>query len=117
MFDGPEFSGPPECPVCLRSRQHSYGCREDRTIRFADGGVREPVAYGEEEEFQPFESQPVAPCDRCNVMPEHFHHPGCPNEVCPKCGGRYIECPCATDEKLRVLDGWTSEKDGRHSRR
>lgn len=116
MFETPEFRAPPECPVCLKALQHSYGCRDDRTIRFEDGEVRDPVVYGEEERFQPFVSQPVKPCDRCGAMPGHYHHSGCPEEECPKCGEQYQSCGCSTDEKLRVSNTWMKSEEARRPR-
>lgn len=117
MFEQPEFQGPRECPVCLLTLGQSYGCRDDRTIQFADGEVREPVPYGEEEQYQPFDAQPIAACDKCRAMPGYLHHPGCPSEQCPNCGELYQACGCSTDEKLRISADWMTQERGHHAHR
>lgn len=33
-------------------------------------------------------------CQKCGVLPSGFHHPGCPAEKCPKCGGLQTTCRC-----------------------
>lgn len=122
MFEQPNFEAPPECPVCLQTLRQSYGCRDDRSIKFADGEVREPVPYGDEERYQGFmedgrETVPVSPCDQCGAMPGYYHHTGCPEEACPKCGEQYQMCDCSTDEKLRISDNWMTQESGSRSGR
>lgn len=97
------FEQPEECPVCLQPYKRAYGCRDDRVIPFADGSERDPVPYGEEERFSEFDAgvAPVEAC-RCGAMPGEYHHPGCPDEECPKCGEEYAGCQCQTAEKHRI---------------
>lgn len=113
----PGFQGPPDCPICLKPLHQSYGCRTDRTIQFVDGEVRDPIPYGEEDRYQPFDAKPVASCDSCGVMPGEYHHPGCHNEKCPECGETYRTCRCTTDEKFRIPNEQMTEDRGDPSRR
>ena len=34
-------------------------------------------------------------CPECNVLNGGFHHVGCSLEICPKCGGKWINCRCS----------------------
>jgi hypothetical protein len=34
------------------------------------------------------------PCPGCLVTEGNFHHPDCPNEECPGCGGLLMQCNC-----------------------
>jgi hypothetical protein len=38
------------------------------------------------------------PCHDCGVIAGEFHLDGCDWEVCPRCNGQYLGCPCAVDE-------------------
>jgi len=38
-------------------------------------------------------------CHDCNVYIGGFHHPGCDNERCPKCGAQLISCGCLEEEE------------------
>lgn len=51
-----------------------------------------PVPYGEE----PMNDGrvPTARCAGCGVTAGNYHHEGCAFEVCPRCGGQLVECPC-----------------------
>lgn len=117
MLEKPEFQPPRECPLCLKPLAQSYGCRGDRSIKFADEVVCDPVPYGEEEEYQSFDSQPIEACEVCGAMPGRLHHPGCSNEECPECGDNYKICSCTTDEKLRISNDWMTQERTRRSRR
>jgi hypothetical protein len=37
-------------------------------------------------------------CVGCNVERGLFHHPGCPEQRCPRCHGRLVSCGCRFDE-------------------
>jgi len=60
------------------------------------------IADGCEWAPYPYETGPTDPipwegpgrCPDCNAIPDHYHHPGCDIERCPKCGGQAISCTC-----------------------
>ena|SRR5947209_914134 len=37
-------------------------------------------------------------CVDCRVKGGGYHHPGCHNERCPRCGGQLISCGCLDDD-------------------
>ena len=43
----------------------------------------------------PFYSKdPEETCPDCGIPVGGFHHPGCDQEVCPRCGSQYASCDC-----------------------
>ncbi|KAB2891402.1 MAG: hypothetical protein F9K32_04565 [Desulfobulbaceae bacterium] len=42
-------------------------------------------------------------CPWCNQQKGYLHHPGCPLESCPDCGGRLISCGCMVLEEVDRL--------------
>jgi hypothetical protein len=48
--------------------------------------------------FSLFLTLPAVPaakkCVTCGVGKGKFHHPNCPEEICPKCGGQLLFCNC-----------------------
>lgn len=52
-------------------------------------------------------------CESCSTILGGYHHWGCPQEVCPACGGLLVRCRCeklgmqarpATEEQPRELE-------------
>lgn len=69
------------------------------------GGIK--TCTGNETIEFPFgDSLPAIPwdgdniCYDCKIQPGGFHHPGCDNEKCPKCGGQLIGCGCLDEEDV-----------------
>lgn len=83
-----------ECNFCGEDMLVSNGCTASRTITFADGEETEPIPFG-----SGLNQDPHGKCHDCGAFPGHYHHPGCDMEKCPRCGGQYFICECATDEK------------------
>jgi hypothetical protein len=77
-----------QCAYCRRDTSAGEGCTTD-TITFPDGTVEAAIAYGTESTARFAER-----CPGCDVEPGGYHHPFCPNEKCPQCGGRLMHCGC-----------------------
>ena len=75
------------CEHCFREMRKATSCIE-LLVEFPDGTTLDPVPYEGENR-----------CPDCNVKPGGFHHPGCDNEKCPKCGGQLISCGCLDEEE------------------
>ena len=76
------------CEVCNSKMFDAQGCIET-LVRFPDGKMYERLTdtlCGEHEEERN--------CHDCGCAPGHFHHPGCDNEMCPRCGGQLLSCDC-----------------------
>ncbi|HNU92774.1 MAG TPA: hypothetical protein PKO25_12955 [Spirochaetota bacterium] len=63
-------------------------CDGNRYVRFPDGGSMLSVP------FLPENILFGARCPDCGVSIGGFHHPGCDQERCPRCGGRLSRCGC-----------------------
>ena len=77
-----------QCAYCRRDASAGEGCTTD-TITFPDGTVEAAIAFGDESTARLAER-----CPGCGVEPRGYHHPFCPNEECPHCGGRLMHCGC-----------------------
>lgn len=56
-------------------------------VRMKDGTFRNPLTFQTEDKY-------VERCHDCRVLIGGFHHPGCDEEVCPKCGKFLNGCGC-----------------------
>lgn len=85
------------CPRCDGEMNAVEGCAGDRVIVRSDGESRDPIPYGEEENWP---ADPGDRCHDCGVVAHdgNHHHPGCDVENCPFCGGQYLSCSCRTNE-------------------
>jgi len=70
------------CDDCKQDMKTVDGCVFS-PINFPDGLARDPVPYPADADGR---------CPDCGIAPGHYHHPGCDNEVCPKCGKRLLSC-------------------------
>jgi hypothetical protein len=64
-------------------------CEGNSIVKFPDGGSLSAI---------PYEVDDGERCFDCNVARGGFHHPGCDQERCPKCGGQLISCGCLDEE-------------------
>lgn len=83
------------CFDCHRERDTARSCTTT-TITFPDGTVRAAIRYGERSEETPADR-----CPGCGVFVGGYHHPFCPIETCPRCGGRLAACSCLDSDKTR----------------
>jgi len=70
------------CTIC-GERMCVSSCASNSHVHYADGATLPAIPYDDE-----------APCHDCNVQRGGFHHPGCDQERCPRCGGQRISCEC-----------------------
>ena len=81
------------CKMCGRDMTvvSTKSCLGNKRVLFSDG-----------------QAEPSVPCTAtecgngrcvdCNVAVGGFHHPGCDQEKCPRCGGQLISCDCLPAE-------------------
>ena len=80
---------------CFRCKQEmcdesTITCKEYNIVNFPDGTKMSPVPYTP--------NDPKARCHDCNVAAGGSHHVGCDMEICPRCGGEFLECSCFVSE-------------------
>lgn len=79
------------CDVC--NKEMSHGCTKHWYI--VDGVKLLAVKQGDDGNY--------GVCRDCNARPGEYHHPGCDNERCPKCGGQMIGFhDCKVAEEIYV---------------
>jgi hypothetical protein len=92
-------------PAGVRAVEQCFDCGRDlpiadscttATIAFPDGVTLRAIRYGEEEGMSAADR-----CPGCDVRPGGYHHPFCPVEACPQCGGRLAVCRCLDADKTR----------------
>jgi hypothetical protein len=59
--------------------------------------VSVPFPLSDGKEYEPVPNTDEK-CGDCGTPPNGFHHPGCDQERCPKCGSQLIACGCIADE-------------------
>ena len=72
------------CNWCKEEMKNSAGCSANTEIEFPDGSILRAIPHDENLCYN---------CD-CGAHPGNYHHPGCDEEVCPKCKGQIISCGC-----------------------
>lgn len=80
-----------QCNCCDRYMLETDGC--DCFPMTLNGIEYQPIKVGDPGDWMEGESDD-ARCPDCNAKMGHYHHPGCDNERCPKCGGQLISCDC-----------------------
>lgn len=74
------------CSLCQREMLEEESCA-DHLIQFADGDIRAPVAYGDDDgDHRTADDR----CHDCGIEPDGIHHPGCDWAECPRCGGQLL---------------------------
>jgi hypothetical protein len=81
-----------KCKFCSKEMLKAAGCIRVPHL-FKDGIVMEPIKYQNEDG-----SVDANRCRDCACMSGYYHHPGCDNEKCPRCGGQSISCNCEKEE-------------------
>ena len=79
------------CEYCQRDVSQHAGCAM-ATYRLGGGTIYERIRYGEE--YGDWVVAPDLPCYGCGCPPGTWHHAGCDAEICPRCGGQAVSCPC-----------------------
>lgn len=49
-------------------------------------------------------------CPDCGAAIGGYHHSGCDNERCPRCGLQFIGCDCYENYDIEMLDGFIDEE-------
>jgi hypothetical protein len=95
------------CDVCAKDMDEAAGCIGE-SFHY-DRVLYTPIKFGEEkhkalrlqlgDRYEAFMAALTEPdrCPDCNSRRGEFHHPGCDNEECPKCGFQAIGCSCNDD--------------------
>ena len=79
------------CEWCQKYMDHpqTVTCAGNTIVEFPDGTNLPAV---------PFESPEGERCEDCGVATGGYHHPGCEEELCPKCGRQLITCGCLREK-------------------
>ncbi len=90
------------CFHCGGEKTKAISCRTDALN--CGGKLYEPVRWGDEIRWGPFEA--AGRCAVCWTPVGGVHHPGCVDEECPACHEQAVMCGCISDgepEKRRVF--------------
>lgn len=85
-----------KCDDCGQRMLVADGCTI-KYYEFPDGEVVERIPYGGYGESTSHR------CHDCGAKGGHYHHPGCDNERCPRCGGQAIGCECTQSDEEKEL--------------
>ena len=77
------------CKFCRKEMLDGKGCL-GVPFKYKDGLAIEPIKYG----FHEHDTYPEERCHDCACEMGHYHHPGCDNEICPRCDRQAISCDC-----------------------
>jgi hypothetical protein len=92
------------CNFCKKDMMEADGCVENDFV--FKNVVYSQIRLGEEkhialkwqlgDKYEAFMKALIKPvrCPDCACKPGEFHHPGCDQEECPKCGLQAINCQC-----------------------
>jgi hypothetical protein len=73
------------CDACGRDCSTGESCIFPQ-IQFSDGKTVNRLRYVGETR-----------CNGCGVTDGGIHHFDCPNEICPRCEGKFVTCRCMED--------------------
>lgn len=85
------------CNECNREIDMASGCTVSQII-LEDGVAYDRILVDAQVEYED------ARCSDCGAQPGNFHHYGCDQERCPKCGGQMISCNCC-DKSVGAKSG------------
>lgn len=78
------------CNICGREMLTADGCIGD-PIPYADGKLFPRLKF-----YDP-DGRKNGRCPDCNAKNGHYHHWGCDQEKCPRCGWQMISCDCVLE--------------------
>lgn len=81
------------CTECDQDMFSATSCTAE-PLMLCDGQLYEFVLYGSEPLWEEHGAVAEWPCRDCGVAPGGSHHPGCCVEICPRCKGQMLGCPC-----------------------
>jgi hypothetical protein len=85
------------CEWCNQEMLTADGCTNN-TVEYPDGEVLASIPYEHEDANHR--------CHDCNVKVGQYHHPGCDNEICGRCGGQLISCGCLNSPEDDEDEDW-----------
>jgi hypothetical protein len=88
------------CGFCGQHPASADACPGNAQVSYPDGTHRRSVPYTDRE-TDPFQRS-RARCPGCNVRWGEYHHPGCDQERCPRCGGQLLLCGCTEAQSLAL---------------
>ena len=90
-----------QCDSCKQEMTDKVPC-DVELVRFPDGKTFERLKVCLLKEYEEGRN-----CHDCGSPPDTLHHPGCDNEVCPRCGQQLFMCDCnyiSTTEYVKIQD-------------
>ena len=97
------------CRTCQQEMQTADTCTA-KVVIFSDGTSYTPIRWAPSIELDDFERLGLRwkrdarrRCHDCGVAAGGVHHPGCDQELCPKCNGQLIGCDCSESVQARLV--------------
>ena len=78
-----------KCKWCDQEMTTADGCDDNEAVEYEDGTCLLAIPFGDSDGDSGEDR-----CPDCNVEVGYNHHPGCDNEICPRCGSQIISCDC-----------------------
>jgi hypothetical protein len=93
------------CDVCKKEMTEGVSCVK---VKYRIGGeLFDAIKYGDEpaDDIAGFRVDwRSKQCHDCRTPKGGYHHPGCDQERCPKCGCQLISCDCDIEEEIEDED-------------